>query len=744
MFSFITRKYTFPLIIAWSVLIAGSLFWNFYHIRQNDLEKGRIEARTLFELNLMYRKWSSQHGGVYVPVTETFKPNPYLLVPDRDVTTTQGKKLTLVNPAWMTRQVFELFNEQSSMPIVNRITSLKYLNPQNKPDAWEEKGLHAFEQGARELSESVISNGQPYLRLLKPFIAEEGCLKCHGHQGYKVGDVRGGISISIPMQPYFEAEAHERKAVTLTHFLLWIIGLGGIVVSTRSLEAKQRKISESEETYRVLFESNPHPMWVYDLETLGFLTVNDAAVQHYGYTREEFLAMTIRDIRPAEDVPALVQQAASLTGGISKSGVWRHRKKDGTVIYSEITAHTLDFSGRRAKLVMATDISERRKLEDQLRHAQKMEAVGRLAGGVAHDFNNILTAIIGYGSLSLMKTREDDPLRHNIEEILAASQRGATLTKGLLAFSRKQIINPRPVNISDIIERVGKLLVRLIGEDIRLETKLAASDLVVIADSGQIEQVLMNLATNARDSMPDGGLLRIETRLVTLDEQFIVAHNYGKAGAYAQITLTDTGTGMDAKTAEMIFEPFFTTKEMGRGTGLGLSMVYGIVKQHEGYINVYTEPGQGTAFKIYLPLAGRTQQSNEAPRDLPKPLRGGAETILVAEDDPSIRQLAKSVLEEFGYTVVEASDGEEAIEKIRAGQDRIKLLLLDVIMPKKNGKEVYDEAKKLVPGIKVLFASGYTADIIHRKGIVEEGQDFISKPLSPGELLKKIREVLEK
>jgi signal transduction histidine kinase len=453
--------------------------------------------------------------------------------------------------------------------------------------------------------------------------------------------------------------------------------------------------------------------------------------------------MDIRDIRLAEDVPALMQKISSATQGVSKSGVWRHRKKDGALIFVEITSHTLDFAGRRARLVMAADISERRKLEDQLRHAQKMEAVGRLAGGVAHDFNNILTAIIGYGSLSLMKTRDEDPLRHNMEEILAASERGATLTQSLLAFSRKQIINPRPVDINEVIERVGRLLVRLIGEDIRLETKLAASGLVVVADIGQIEQVLMNIATNARDSMPDGGLLRIETGQVALDERFIAAHNYGKAGVYAQITLTDTGTGMDAKTAERIFEPFFTTKEMGRGTGLGLSMVYGIVKQHEGYITVYTEPGEGTAFKVYLPLAG-TAPAEEAPHDLPKPLRGGAETILVAEDDPTLRQLAKSVLEEFGYTVVEASDGEDAIEKIRAGRGRIKLLLLDVVMPKKNGKEVYDEAKKLIPGIKVLFVSGYTADIILRKGIVEEGQDFIAKPLSPGELLKKIREVLEK
>ncbi len=372
-----------------------------------------------------------------------------------------------------------------------------------------------------------------------------------------------------------------------------------------------------------------------------------------------------------------------------------------------------------------------------------MEAVGRLAGGVAHDFNNILTAIIGYGSLTLMKTKTDDPSRHNVEEIIAAAHRGANLTKGLLAFSRKQIINPRPVNINNVIERVGKLLVRLIGEDIKFDARLSEADLVVVADSGHMEQVLMNLATNARDSMPDGGLLHVETSQVLLDEKFIAAHRYGKAGAYALITMTDTGTGMDRTTAERVFEPFFTTKETGRGTGLGLSMVYGIVKQHEGYINVYTEPGMGTTFKIYLPLAASSIAA-EKPLQQSEPVRGRGETVLIAEDDEPLRRLASSVLREFGYGVIEAIDGEDALEKLREEKDRVQLLLLDVIMPKKNGREVYEEARLLKPGIKVLFASGYTADIVNKKGILDEGQDFVSKPVSPGELLKKIREVLDK
>ena len=740
-----TKKYASTLAAGWTAILVLSFFWTVYRSHVTNLEKARIETRTLYELNLVYRRWSALHGGVYVPVTDEYRPNPYLTVPDRDLTTTTGRKLTLVNPAMMTRQVFELLGTQSPLPVINHITSLKYLNPANKPDAWEEEGLRAFERGVKEQSGQIMLNGEPYMRLLSPFKTEAGCLKCHGHQGYRVGDVRGGVSIAVPMRPYLESEDRERRVAAFTHFGLWLVGMGGIVLFSRNIRNKQAALAESEEKYRLLFENNPHPMWVYDLETLAFLTVNDAALRHYGYTREEFLAMTIRDIRPAEDVAALLANVARVAEGLDEAGVWRHRKKDGSLIHVEITSHALSFEGKRAELVMVTDVTERRRLEDQLRHAVKMEAVGRLAGGVAHDFNNILTAIIGYGSLTKMKLKPDDPVMHNIEEIITSAERGAALTQSLLAFSRKQIINPRPVNINNIIGRVGRLLQRLIGEDVKLEIKTADRDLIVFADSGQLEQVLMNLAANARDAMPEGGLLLIETRQAHLDESYIKAHNYGKPGDYALLSVSDTGTGMDAQVLERIFEPFFTTKEVGRGTGLGLSIVYGIVKQNEGYINVYSEPGKGTTFKLYLPLVEPASGEKETQETFEHPeMTRGCETVLVAEDDEPLRRMVSSVLEEFGYRVIGAVDGEDALAKIREHRNDIGLLLLDVIMPKKNGKEVYEEAKGLVPGIKALFASGYTADIVNKKGILDEGMDFLSKPVSPHELLRKVREVLDR
>jgi CheY-like chemotaxis protein len=371
-----------------------------------------------------------------------------------------------------------------------------------------------------------------------------------------------------------------------------------------------------------------------------------------------------------------------------------------------------------------------------------MEAVGQLAGGISHDFNNILTAIIGYANLVMMKMPAGDPARGYVDSIISSAERAAHLTSDLLAFSRKQIINLKPVSVNSIIRRVEKLLARVIGEDIVFRTRLSSDDHAILADSIQIEHVLMNLATNARDAMPDGGALTIETDVYELGEDFVRANSYGKPGRYVLISVTDTGVGMDENTRSRIFDPFFTTKEVGKGTGLGLSMVYGIVKQHNGYITVASQPGKGATFSIYLPFiaaAAASEQTCQAPE-----MMQGRETVLLAEDDTSVRELTRRVLEGAGYTVIEASDGADAVRKFSENKGIIHLLVLDIIMPMKNGKEAYQEIKAACPGIKVLFTSGYTADIIQKKGILETGLDFILKPITPIDFLKKVREVLDK
>jgi len=404
----------------------------------------------------------------------------------------------------------------------------------------------------------------------------------------------------------------------------------------------------------------------------------------------------------------------------------------------------VELQGYRTRLeeLVALRTQELSLVSDQLRQAQKMEAVGQLAGGIAHDFNNILSAIINCATILQMDLREDDPLTSYVDQILASSDRAANLTQSLLAFSRKQLIKPRPVELNDVIRRVELLLTRVIGEDVELRTRLTTQGLPVMADAGQIEQVLMNLATNARDAMPGGGQVIIHSGVSEIDDRFVRTHGYGTPGPYALMSITDTGIGIDEAILPKIFEPFFTTKEVGKGTGLGLSIVYGIVKQHHGYITVQSERDKGTAFTIYLPLLASATSICQWPK-AHAAIPQGTETILLAEDESALRDSARRMLERFGYRVLEAKDGEEAVRIFTDRQDTIDLVVLDMVMPKMNGREVYGAIKKKRPAIKALFVSGYAVDGIFGGGSDEEPLDIIQKPLQPADFLKKVRQALD-
>jgi len=519
----------------------------------------------------------------------------------------------------------------------------------------------------------------------------------------------------------------------------------GIFRDITKRKKAEKALQESEEKYRSLVENINIGIYRNTGDPQGkFIQVNPAMMKIFGYDSvDEFMKMNVSDLYKDQRERTLFIEEIAREGFVKDKELLLE-KKDGTPIWASVTAKVQYDKNGDIQWIdgVIEDITERKKLEGQLLQAQKLEAVGQLAGGIAHDFNNILTAIIGYAHFLKMGIKEDDPLRSDVDHILVATDRAENLTRSLLAFSRKQVINPRPSNLNEIIRNVQKLLFRVIGEDIELRTILTDKDITLIADPGQIEQVLMNLATNARDAMPNGGLLTIETDVMEMDEEHIMAHGYGQPGMYALVSVTDTGIGMDEATKARVFDPFFTTKEPGKGTGLGLSMAYGIIKQHNGYINVYSEPGKGTTFKIYLPLI--KAKTEELKRKLDNTLERGTETLLLAEDDTEVRNFTKTLLERFGYTVIEAVDGEDAISKFRGNKDRIKLLLLDVIMPKKNGKEVYETIRQIQTDARALFLSGYTADVIHKKGIIEEGLDFILKPISPNEFLRKVREILDR
>jgi PAS domain S-box-containing protein len=505
-----------------------------------------------------------------------------------------------------------------------------------------------------------------------------------------------------------------------------------------------RRIKDSEMRYRRLFESAKDGILILEAETGLIFDVNPFLCELLGFSSEDFIGKHLWEIGAFEDIAASKDAFRTLQ---EKEYICYNdfplSTKDGRKVEVEFVSNVYVVDKTRVIQCNIRDITENRKLEAQLRQSQKMEAVGQLAGGIAHDFNNILSAILGFSSRVQMDMAENNPSQADMEQIIAAVDRAAELTKSLLAFSRKQVMQPAPVNLNEIILKVGKFLGRIIGEDIALETTFNKETLTVNVDIGQIEQVLMNLATNARDAMPNGGTFSIITESVEIDQQFLDAHNYGVTGRYARIRVTDTGKGMDAATSARIFEPFFSTKDVGKGTGLGLPIVYGIIKQHNGFINVYSEPGIGTTFRIYLPLLLEKSLKERAQAPSP-PIPRGTETILLAEDDTMIRTLTKGFLTDFGYTVITATDGEDAVIKFKKNKERIQLLLFDLIMPKKSGKAAYDEIKKLGSDVRAIFVSGYLLDVIYKKGLQDESCYLVMKPVSPQNLLRKIREVLDR
>lgn len=539
----------------------------------------------------------------------------------------------------------------------------------------------------------------------------------------------------LVVQHYEDKNAYSERDV---QFLSSVGGQIALAIERKRTEEALRK---SESVFRLLFSHNPLPTWLFDKETLQFLEVNDKAVEQYGYSREEFLQLRLTDVRPESDVPLLKKRLERPWGAVMPPAVWRHKRKDGRVFEAEITSHDLEFGGRRATLVVAQDVTERKHLEDQLRQAQKMEAVGRLAGGVAHDFNNLLMIVKGHSELLLQESVTNEKVRRKAEQIDKAADRATALTRQLLAFSRMQVLQPKVISLNSIVKELGHLLPRLIGEDVELLIRTGDDLGLVRADANQIEQVIMNLAVNARDAMPHGGRLCIETSNADLDSSCQTTHRVLTPGPYVLLTVTDMGTGMDAETQAHIFEPFFTTKEKGKGTGLGLATVYGVVKQSGGFIWVYSEPGKGTSFKIYLP---RVEEAVEAPSatSIPAELPHGSETILLAEDEQDVREITREFLALSGYTVLEAKDGIEALEAARNHMGKIDVLLTDMVMPGMSGRDLAAHLALLRRGIKVIFMSGYTEYSTTHYGGWDPSTVLLTKPFTRAALVHMIRDVL--
>jgi PAS domain S-box-containing protein len=514
------------------------------------------------------------------------------------------------------------------------------------------------------------------------------------------------------------------------------------------LERRQAEAAlvQSENRYRLLADNTVDVIWTMDTE-FTFTYVNPSIAELTGYTPEEWIGARLQDHCDHENLDKMTQAiqkafaALPETKGITLDAQILHR--DGKPVPVEITGKILlDANGQPGALQgVARDITQRLSLENQLRQAQKMESVGRLAGGVAHDFNNMLSVIIGHAQMAMETVDPGQPVHEHLEEVIKAAQRSTNLTRQLLAYARRQVVKPQVLDLNDTVSGMFKMLQRLIGENIHLIWKPGAALWPVFVDPTQIDQILANLAVNARDAIGEQGAITLETQNVTLDETYGAAHAGFVPGDYVLLAVSDSGMGMDQETLGHIFEPFFTTKPESEGTGLGLATVYGIVKQNDGFVNVYSESGQGTSFKVYLPRTGTAIE--QAADDSTTPPTRGTETVLLVEDEPTVLKLAQTILERHGYKVLAAPTPLDALALADSHQGPIHLLVTDVIMPEMNGKELRDRLLKVRPDLKTLFMSGYTANVIAHHGIIEAGIHFIQKPFSIQTLTAQMREALK-
>jgi two-component system cell cycle sensor histidine kinase/response regulator CckA len=511
----------------------------------------------------------------------------------------------------------------------------------------------------------------------------------------------------------------------------YLVGLGIDITQRRRLE----------EAFRDLFLHAP--IGIYIVQNRRLRLVNPGFQKITGYDEKELVGQDCLNLATPEYKDKIRQHAVQMLKGKTSSPYeYQFQTKDGEIKWAMESVVTTIYNGKKASIGYFMDITERKRLEKQLTQAQRMEAVGILAGGIAHDFNNLLTAIMGYGELMKMDLEKNDPHHHYTEEILKTATRGSNLTHQLLAFSRKQILQPSVLSINTLVNNMEKLLRRLIGEDIELVTIIDPEVGAVRADKGQMEQIIMNLAVNARDAMPQGGKLTIETADVFLDETYGRGHLDVEPGPYVMLAVSDNGEGMDVATQSHIFEPFFTTKMIGQGTGLGLATVYGIVKQSGGHIWVYSEPEQGTTFKIYLPRVDEEISDTEQ-RGVTVTKLKGRETIMVVEDDDTLREVISRGLKKFGYGVITAANGGEALITNEKRKGPLNLLLTDVVLPHMGGRELAERLVSLRPGLKVLYMSGYTENAIVHHGILNDDVGFLQKPFKVNMMITKIREILD-
>jgi PAS domain S-box-containing protein len=845
------------------------------------------EARGSFYKDLTYRRWAAKQGGLYVRRSDYTPPNPYLShIPNRDLSTIAGVDLTLVNPAYMTRQVHELSATQYGTR--GHITSLDPLRPENDPDDWEKKVLESFELGSSEFSEKTLIDGISYLRMMFAMTTEEFCLKCHAHQGYQVGDIRGGISLSIPLRPYLLAYQANNSAALVNKVIIWSVGLLLISISflpvrkyfqreynikklLESSEKKYRKLfndatvgfcladaesgeilecnealatmversvdeligqsqsilqaegpvldgktetfirhrreksgsvlpsklvtrrgrefaveikancfsregddfifgifhdvseraqaelvlRESEEKYRALLNNQNDAIYLHKAVTDNFSTlieVNEAVVERYGYSREELLKMSIEDLV----APAVLKKqreerhfSAVLDSGHQTYGS-ELVTRQGDHIPVEISTTVVELQGEMYFLSIARDMTERqtatmmqKELESQLRQKYKMEAVGTMAGGIAHDFNNILAVIMTNLELMNRKAREDNPLLPRIEQARAAAMRASELVKQILTYSRQGEQNLKPVKLAEDISDTLRLLRSTIPASIEILKNIddQIKDSMVDADPIQIEEVLVNLCTNAAYAMGEKGLLTVSLSLESLQDGQLPMQPASLSGDCFRMDITDTGSGMTPELVEKIFDPFYTTKPEGAGTGMGLAISHGIIGRHNGLLTVASSPGEGSTFSIYLPLSEKVNEGFH--EESWEEVVGGSENILFIDDEETLARSISDYFVDYGYCVTYEVDSLKAFELFKQEPQKFDLIITDQTMPGKTGLELIQDVLAIRPDMPIVLCTGYSATVTEAKALESGAMAFLLKPVNLPGMVKAARTILD-
>ncbi|MBM9613970.1 DUF3365 domain-containing protein [Desulfobulbus rhabdoformis] len=731
-----------------------------------------LSAQRLFESIVLTRRWNAQYGGVFVLKKEGMHSNPYLKHPD--ITSASGKTYTLKNPALMTREISALAKKTKHYQY--HITSLKLMNPHNQPDSWERESLEKFEKGDQLTTQITRIDGAQVYRLMRPLVVEESCISCHGKQGYSIGEVRGGISVSLPYGQIAANLVSNRVKMAglglaiigiflfLFYFVIWRLVGHLFSISGELKEQKQQlehlnadldhkvnertmALQESEQRFRSTFEQAPVGICHIGLDGT-ILRVNDRFCEILGIHSAGLLAQQFQEISAETKKIAALSEWDALLLGEKESFTWEqlYLGSDFSEKWMNITCSLIrrNTGEPRYYIYVLEDRSERRSLQQQLQQAQKMEAIGTLAGGIAHDFNNILTPILGYTEILMEDSQPNEKQFTSLQAVFNAATRAQELIRQILTFSRRNDAEQHPLNISLVIKEVIKLLRSFLPSSVEVRQLLTTEDCIVRANPTQIHQIMMNLCTNAYQAMSEGsGTLTIELANKTFDSKDPSTDL--PAGRYGVLQVKDTGCGMDAQTLERMYEPYFTTKDKGEGTGLGLAMVHGIVEDLGGKISVVSTPGSGTCFTLYFPLVVRDEkQQDPVSLSLQEKPRGGDEAILLVDDEPTIISMQTVILEELGYSVTSCMNGLAALEEFQAHSAHFDLVISDISMPEMSGVSLANEINRLRPDIPVILITGFTAEYsmeIFKLGNVDS---LLTKPVLKHDFAQAVRHALDR